>query len=106
LKFEEVVASDGNADFARTAREQAEAELAELQSRIAPLEREINQLSRQFWVNRDQVGRNKYDLSASRYRHVEQDSGFYDQPQVTLTRLLELERVMTRELGTLEDLLQ
>ena len=49
---------------------------------------------------------NKYDLSASRYRQVEQDSGFYDQPQVTLTRLLELERVMAKEMAVLEALLQ
>jgi type I restriction enzyme M protein len=66
LKFEEVVAKD--ADAARSAREQAEAELAELQARITPLENEINQLTRQFWVTKEQVTANKYDLSASRYR--------------------------------------
>src|SRR5437868_6777723 len=50
LRFEEVIAADGEADKARTAREQAEAELAVLQAKIAPLEKEINQLGRQFWV--------------------------------------------------------
>ena len=76
LKFEEVVSK--TADKARAAREKAEAELAELQSRITPLQTEINQLTRQFWVTKDQVKANKYDLSASRYRQVEQDEEFYE----------------------------
>ena len=71
LKFEEVVSK--TADHARAAREQAEAELAELQSRMTPLQTEMNQLTRQFWVSKDHLKANKYDLSASRYRQVEQD---------------------------------
>ena len=82
LKFEEVVSK--TADKARAAREKAEAELAELQSRMTPLQTEINQLTRQFWVTKDQVKANKYDLSASRYRQVEQDEEFYEEPHVTL----------------------
>lgn len=89
LRFEEVVADDE--DKARAAREQAEAELAELQTRIAPLETEINQLTRQFWVEKKQVVENKYDLSASRYRQVEQEEIFYDKPDVTISRLKKLE---------------
>ena len=53
LKFEEVVSKD--ADKARAAREKAEAELAELQAHITPLQTEIHQLTRQFWVTKDQV---------------------------------------------------
>ena len=48
LKFEEVIGEVS--EKARAVREKAEAELAELQVRIAPLEAEINQLGRQFWV--------------------------------------------------------
>jgi type I restriction enzyme M protein len=102
LKFEEVIATDGNADAARTAREQAEAELNELQSRIAPLEKEINQLTRQFWVSRDQVKANKYDLFAGRYRQVEQEEVFYENPGITLERLRQLETLTAREVGSLE----
>ncbi len=104
LKFEEMIASDGNADSALTAREQAEAELEELQVRIAPLEREINQLSRQFWVNRDQVRTNKYDLSASRYRQIEPDEAFYEQPATTLERLRRLETAALGAVAALEKL--
>lgn len=100
LKFEEVVAkSDG--DKARAAREKAEAELAELQTRISPLENEINQLTRQFWVTKDQVVSQRYDLSASRYRQIEQEELFYEKPGVTLERLRQLERAAEQDLADL-----
>jgi type I restriction enzyme M protein len=102
LKFEEVIANDGSADSARTAREKAEAELAELQSLIAPLEREINQLSRQFCVSKDQVKANKYDLSAGRYRQTEHDEVFSERTVVTLERLRQLEALATSEVAALE----
>lgn len=91
LRFEEVVSK--SAEVARVAREKAEAELAELQSRITPLQTETNQLTRQFWVTKDQVKQKKYDLSASRYRRVEQEEQFYEDPAVTLQRLRQLETV-------------
>lgn len=90
LRFEEVIA-DGDAAAARVAREAAEAELADLQARIAPLQAEINQLGRQFWVMKDDAVDNKYDLSSSRYREVEHDDVFYEEPEVTLARLTTLE---------------
>ncbi len=90
LKFEEVVATDAKADAARTAREKAESELAELQARITPLQDEINQLGRQFWVTKKQVAAQKYDLSANRYRELEQEEVFYEKSSVTLERLGQL----------------
>src|ERR1700730_2843212 len=102
LKFEEVVSK--MADKARVAREKAEAELAELQSRMTPLQTEINQLTRQFWVTKDQVKANKYDLAASRYREVEQDEVYYDTSDVTLSRLLTLENAMVSEVNALKEL--
>jgi type I restriction enzyme M protein len=89
-------------DKARAARENAETELAELQSRMTPLQTEINQLTRQFWVTKEQVKAKKYDLSASRYRQVEQDEEFYEQPNVTLKRLRQLEAAATSEVDVLQ----
>jgi type I restriction enzyme M protein len=103
LKFEEVVSK--TADKARAAREQAEAELAELQSHMTPLQTEINQLSRQFWVTKDQVKTNKYDLSTSRYRQVEQDEDFYEEPNVTLKRLRQLEAAAIGEVDALQGMM-
>lgn len=104
LRFEEVVSAEG--DKARDALEQAEAELAELQARITPLEREINQLGRQFWVTKEQVVANKYDLSASRYRQVEQGDVFYEKPAVTLERSRRLEQAVVQEVTAIENALK
>jgi type I restriction enzyme M protein len=79
--------------------------LADLEARIAPLQAQIDQLTRQFWVTKKQVKANNYDLSASRYRQVEPDEAYYEKPQVTMERLLELERVMAEEIRELERLL-
>jgi type I restriction enzyme M protein len=105
LKFEEVIANDGGANAARAAREKAEAELATLQTKITPLQTEINQLGRQFWVTKDQVKTNNYDLSASRYRQVEQDEVFYEKPAVTLGCLRKLEAAATADATTLGKML-
>ena len=87
------------------ARETAEAELNELQVRIAPLQSEINQLGRQFWVDKKRIVGNKYDLSANRYRDIEEDHVFYEDPTVTLERLRKLEQAAQREVAALDQLL-
>jgi type I restriction enzyme M protein len=100
LTFESVIAEDPEdpKGFGKPLGSgSANDELADLEARIAPLQAQMDQLTRQFWVTREQVIANKYDLSASRYRQVEQDEVYYEKPQVTLERLLELERVMGEE---------
>jgi type I restriction enzyme M protein len=104
LRFEEVISND--LDAARSALERAEDELDELQSRIAPLQTEINQLTRQFWITKDQVKANKFDLSASRYRQVERDEEFYDEPSVTLNRLCQLESLTASVISSLQEMLK
>lgn len=100
LKYEEIVSKQG--DKARVAREKAEAELAELQSQVTPLQTESNQLTRQFWVTKNQLKANKYDLSASRYRQVERDEEFYEKVAVTLDRLHRLEAAAAAEVDALK----
>src|SRR5262249_17351369 len=99
LRFEEVMAA--SPEKARTAREKAEAELAELQSRIMPLESEINQLGRQFWVEKSHIVANKYDLSSNRYRELEREDEFLEIPTVTLKRLRQLEAVAKGQIDRL-----
>jgi type I restriction enzyme M protein len=104
LKFEEVIAED--AEKARTAREKAEAGLSELQATIAPLQTEINQLGRQFWVEKKDIVAKKYDLSASQYREIEQDDHFFEKPTLTLERLAALEQHAQRHATDLAKLLE
>jgi type I restriction enzyme M protein len=102
LKFEEVVSD--NSEKARASREKAEAELAELQAGIVPLQAEINQLGRQFVVDKDKIVANKYDLSATRYRDVEQDEEFFEKPSITLKRLAQIESVAVTKVAAIEKL--
>ena len=99
LRFEEAIAAENGS--AREAREQAEAELAQLQTEIAPLEAEINQLTRQFWVTKGQVAANNYDLSASRYRQSEREEPYLEEPEVTIKRIDSLDRESLRLLQEL-----
>lgn len=104
LTFENVVAPEDD-EQARIQLETVQRQLAELQALINPLQWGLNQLTRQFWVTKKQVSENNYDLSASRYRQVEQDELYYEKPEVTMERLLELEHVMTLELKGIEGVL-
>ena len=65
---------------------------------------EINQLTRQFWVTKEQVTANKYDLSASRYRQVEQEEVFFENTAVTLDRMRQLESFATEQVSALEEI--
>jgi type I restriction enzyme M protein len=77
-----------------TALESDQQKLKKLHQKMVPLQNEINQLNRQFWVSKDQVKANKYDLSASLYREIEQEEIYYENSEVTLRRLQQLERAM------------
>src|SRR5439155_4693482 len=78
--------------------------LEELHEQMAPLQNEINQLNRQFWVSKDEVKANKYDLSASRYRQIEQEEVFYEKSKVTLDRLRQIEGTAIRSVAALEEM--
>jgi type I restriction enzyme M protein len=103
LKFEEAVAPEP-AD-AQAARVDAAAQLATLEARIAPLTGEINRITRNFWVAKEEIAANGYDLSANRYRHVEHDEPFQELPRITLERLAKLESVSVETIRAIGDLL-
>jgi type I restriction enzyme M protein len=62
-------------------------------------------LGRQFWVTKKEVKANKYDLSASRYREIEPEKVYYEQPQVTMERLLLLNETTNTEINDLMGLI-
>ena len=66
--------------------------LSNVESQISAPNRNLDRLTRQFWVTKEQVKANKYDLSASRYRQVDADAVYHEKPSVTLERLARLER--------------
>jgi type I restriction enzyme M protein len=105
LTFEHAIAGEENGDKAFADLEIDQQKLESLHDQLEPVQTEINQLTRQFWVSKEQVKANKYELSASRYRQVEQDQEFYEHPHVTLERLRQLETVSTRAVAALNAML-
>ncbi len=105
LTFEAAIAADGTAVAANRTLDAVKAEMEALQIRIAPLKTQIDRLGRQFWVTKKQVRANKYDLSASRYRQMEQEPVFYEDPRVTMERLLTLEQVLANEVKQIRELI-
>jgi len=83
---------------------ESQARLATLESQISAPQSELDRLTRQFWVTKEQVKANKYDLSASRYRQVDADAVYHEKPTVTLERLAQLESVMASEIEELKKL--
>jgi type I restriction enzyme M protein len=56
-------------------------------------------------VTKEKVVTEKYDLSASRYRQVEQEDVFYEKPAVTLERLRQLEAAAENDVAALAKVL-
>lgn len=94
LQYEAALAAPNDAAQRATLMEE-QRQLTELRQRIEPLKAERDALTRQFWVTKAQMKANKYDLSAARYRLVEQDQVFYEDPTVTLERILALEQIVS-----------
>jgi len=103
LSFESVIAPEDEKE-ARATLETNKDEFSELETRIGPFQAEIDQLSRQFWISKETVRANKYDLSASRYRRISPDTKYYESPSITIKRMLKLENTMAQEITELESL--
>lgn len=91
LKFETAIAPRDD-DSAQQVLDAAQAELDALFAELNPIKWQIDSITRFFWVTKKQIKANKYDLSASRYREIQQDEVFYEDPQVTAGRIQTLEK--------------
>jgi len=105
LTFDHAIAPAGDGAIAAELSS-AQTRLATLQSKIENPQSELDRLTRQFWVTKEQVKANKYDLSASRYRQVDADAVYHEMPSVTLERLSRLEQVMIDEIKELTSILK
>jgi hypothetical protein len=85
----------GDPEPTREAREAAADVFADLETAIAPLASEAAQLARHSFVARAEVVANGYDLSPGLYRRLRTKDPFIEDPQVTLTRLQQLDDMMS-----------
>lgn len=58
-----------------------------------------------FWVSKDEIAENKYDLSINRYKEVVHDEEEYEPPKVILAKMKALEAEIMREMDELEGML-
>ncbi|BAY82141.1 type I restriction enzyme M protein [Calothrix parasitica NIES-267] len=59
-----------------------------------------------FWVTKEEIKENNYDLSINRYQDIEYEQIEYEQPKVILQKLRELENEICRDLDDLSELLK
>ncbi len=103
LRFEKVVSENQSSVEDHLFKQ--ESALESLDQAIHVLQKEFNQLSRQFWITKKDVVANNYDLSAKRYRQVERDEIYYANTEVTLDRLERLNGLLTNETTSLRKLI-
>ena len=58
-----------------------------------------------FWVSKDEITSNKYDLSINRYKEVVYQEETYQAPKVILSKLVDLENEILADLKALEKML-
>ena len=61
----------------------------------------IEQLSQQFWVEKEQIASSNYDLSASRYREAMLEETYREMPEITLERLQQINNLIEVEIESL-----
>ncbi len=68
-------------------------------------DRIVSDSKRAFWVSKDELASNKYDLSINRYKEVVYEQESYEQPKVILGKLKTLESEILKDLNELEAML-
>lgn len=58
-----------------------------------------------FWVSREEIEENKFDLSINRYKEVVHEEEHYDPPKVIMAKMKKLEKEILREIKELEEML-
>lgn len=58
-----------------------------------------------FFVPKDEITENNYDLSINRYKEIEYEEVEYEPPKVILGKLRDLEKEIQEDLDTLEEML-
>jgi len=68
-------------------------------------DRIVTDSKKHFWVSKDEIKANKYDLSINRYKQVVYEEEVYEAPKVILSQLMDLENEILADLKTLEEML-
>ncbi|MGB7249958.1 MAG: class I SAM-dependent DNA methyltransferase [Phormidesmis sp.] len=70
------------------------------------VEQDTDRKGKAFFVPREEIAGNGYDLSINRYKEIEYEEVVYEPPKVILTKLRELEDKIREDLDELEEMLR
>lgn len=59
-----------------------------------------------FWVEKEDIVSNDYDLSINKYKEIEYEEVVYEKPEVILERIEELEKEILNDIGKLKSILK
>lgn len=59
-----------------------------------------------FWVEKEEIANNDYDLSINKYKEIEYEEVVYDAPSVILSRIETLEEEITKSINELKGMLE
>lgn len=68
-------------------------------------ERARTRLDKSFFVPKEEIVQNEYDLSINRYKEIVVEKKEYEDPKIILKKIMDLEDVLTQKLKELEELL-
>ena len=82
-------------------------DIPDIISRFNNLEKENERVrtEKSFFVTKDEIVNNDYDLSISKYKKIISESPKYENPKVILNQIIDLEREFENQLKELEELL-
>lgn len=59
-----------------------------------------------FWVEKDEIVGNDYDLSINKYKEIEYEEVVYEKPEVILDRIEQLERSILEDIAALKEMVK
>ena len=100
------MAADGfSLDAKRT--KVAENDIPDIVERYNNLDKEIDRVrtDKSFFVTKEEIATNDYDLSINKYKEIVQEKVEYESPKVILKQIIEMEAEFQKQLKELEELL-
>ena len=85
----------------------AENDIPDIIERYNNLDKEIDRArtDKSFFVTKDEISSNDYDLSINKYKEIVQEKIEYENPKVILKQIMDMEEEFQKQLKELEELL-
>ena len=85
----------------------AENDIPDIIERYNNLDKEVDRArtDKSFFVTKEEIASNDYDLSINKYKEIVQEKIEYENPKVILKQIMDMEEELQKQLKELEELL-